>query len=183
MIDHTAKIIIPRNSKDIQFFIVEELDDYIKRGNVTSIRKMETIDKKELSSYIIKLKRIYYFSSILPDLINNIIGDNLDHFLTYTEEVLWNKEENKTTTLLEQVNDFYNGEYNVLYKEIDENTTEININFRFELLLKNYQFFTFSTIMETIIGQIFIAEMNKFYNELNKNIENYRNQTNIKNIL
>ena len=167
MIDHTSKIIINRNYKDIQYFIIEELDDYIKKGNVKSIKKIETIEKKELSSYITKIKRIYYFSSILPDIINNIIGDNLDHFLTYSEEILWNKEENKTTTILQQVNEFYNGEYNVLYKKIDENTTEINVNFRFELLLANYQFFTFSTIMETIIGQIFIAEMNNFYNKLN----------------
>ena len=119
----------------------------------------------------------YYFAPILADFINNIIGNSLDLFLTYTEEIVFNFEDNTSKNMITQVNNFYNGKYDVKYTKIDEENTTIDITFNFELLLQSYSLFTFSTIMETIISQIFCAEMKNFYNNLGNDIkEFYKNK-------
>jgi hypothetical protein len=186
MIEHTISVIVNENVDKIMNFILNNMDDYINSGKIKSIRKVETHEILDVSSNKLenkkKLKRFYFFASILPEFINNIIGeDNLDLFLTYNEEILFDFNEKTSTTVLEQVNNFYSGKYDVKYTKIDNNTTSIDLSFNFELLLQSYNFLTFATIIETIISQIFIAEMKKFYNNLNDDIKNFNNKKYISN--
>ena len=122
-----------------------------------------------------KIKRFFFFAPILPEFVNNIIGNSLDLFLTYSEEIVFNLEDKTSKTLIEQVNNFYNGRYDVKYTKIDEENTTIDITFTFELLLQSYSLFTFSAIIETIISQIFCAEMKTFYNNLGNDIKEFYN--------
>ena len=75
--------------------------------------------------------------------------------------------------MIEQVNNFYNGKYDVKYIKIDEENTTIDITFNFELLLQSYSLFTFSTIIETIISQIFSSEMKIFYKNFSNDIKDF----------
>jgi hypothetical protein len=190
MIEHTISVIVNENVDKIMNFILNNMDDYVNTGKIKSIRKVETHEILDMSSNKLendntnkkKIKRFYFFASILPEFINNIIGeDNLDLFLTYNEEILFDFNEKTSTTVLEQVNNFYSGKYDVKYNKIDNNTTSIEITFNFELLLQTYNFLTFSTIIETIISQIFIAEMKKFYTNLNDDIKTFNNKKYISN--
>jgi hypothetical protein len=190
MIEHTISVIVNENVDKIMNFILNNMDDYVNTGKIKSIRKVETHEILDISSTklendnnnIKKIKRFYFFASILPEFINNIIGeDNLDLFLTYNEEIIFDFNEKTSTTVLEQVNNFYSGKYDVKYNKIDNNTTSIEITFNFELLLQTYNFLTFSTIIETIISQIFIAEMKKFYTNLNDDIKTFNNKKYISN--
>jgi hypothetical protein len=97
----------------------------------------------------------------------------LDLFLTYNEEIIFNFEDNTSKTMIEQVNNFYNGKYDVKYIKIDEENTTIDITFNFELLLQSYSLFTFSTIIETIISQIFSSEMKIFYKNFSNDIKDF----------
>jgi hypothetical protein len=149
------------------------MDEYVRNGKIKSIRKVETHEISNIEDNKQKIKRYYFFASILPDFINNIIGDSLDLFLTYTEEIIFNFEDNTSTTMIEQVNNFYNGRYDVKYIKIDEENTTIDITFTFELLLQSYSLFTFSTIIETIISQIFCSEMKNFYKNFSNDIKEF----------
>ena len=75
--------------------------------------------------------------------------------------------------MIEQVNNFYNGRYDVKYIKIDDENTTIDITFTFELLLQSYSLFTFSTIIETIISQIFCSEMKNFYKKFSDDIKDF----------
>jgi len=182
MIEQNISINVNENIDVIMNFIINHMDEYINSGKIKSIRKVETHEISNLEDNKQKIKRYYFFAPILPDFINNILGDSLDLFLTYTEEIIFNFEDNTSRTMIEQVNNFYNGNYYVKYNKIDEENTNIDITFNFELLLQSYSLFTFSTIMETIISQIFCSEMKNFYNNLGNDIkEFYKNKNSTKN--
>jgi hypothetical protein len=182
MIEQNISINVNENIDVIMNFIINHMDEYIRNGKIKSIRKVETHEISNLEDNKQKIKRFYFFAPILPDFINNIIGDSMDLFLTYNEEIIFNFEDNTSRTMIEQVNNFYNGNYYVKYNKIDEENTNIDITFNFELLLQSYSLFTFSTIMETIISQIFCSEMKNFYNNLGNDIkEFYKNKNSTKN--
>jgi hypothetical protein len=177
MIEQNISVNVNENIDIIMNFIIKHMDEYVNSGKIKSIRKVETHEINDLEDNKQKIKRFYFFAPILPDFINNIIGNSLDLFLTYTEEIVFNFEDNTSKNMITQVNNFYNGKYDVKYTKIDEENTTIDITFNFELLLQSYSLFTFSTIMETIISQIFCAEMKNFYNNLGNDIkEFYKNK-------
>ncbi len=173
MIEQNISINVNENIDVIMNFIINHMDEYVRNGKIKSIRKVETHEISNIEDNKQKIKRYYFFASILPDFINNIIGDSLDLFLTYTEEIIFNFEDNTSTTMIEQVNNFYNGRYDVKYIKIDEENTTIDITFTFELLLQSYSLFTFSTIIETIISQIFCSEMKNFYKNFSNDIKEF----------
>lgn len=173
MIEQNISINVNENIDVIMNFIINHMDEYVRNGKIKSIRKVETHEISDIEDNKQKIKRYYFFASILPDFINNIIGDSLDLFLTYSEEIIFNFEDNTSTTMIEQVNNFYNGRYDVKYIKIDDENTTINITFNFELLLHSYSLFTFSTIMETIISQIFCSEMKNFYKNFSNDIKDF----------
>ena len=173
MIEKNIIINVNENIHVIMNFIINHMDEYINSGKIKSIRKVETHEISNIEDNKQKIKRYYFFASILPDFINNIIGDSLDLFLTYTEEIVFNFEDNTSTTMIEQVNNFYNGRYDVKYIKIDDENTTIDITFTFELLLQSYSLFTFSTIIETIISQIFCSEMKNFYKNFSNDIKDF----------
>lgn len=173
MIEQNISINVNENIDIIMNFIINHMDEYVRNGKIKSIRKVETHEISNLEDNKQKIKRYYFFASILPDFINNIIGDSLDLFLTYSEEIIFNFEDNTSTTMIEQVNNFYNGRYDVKYIKIDDENTTINITFTFELLLQSYSLFTFSTIIETIISQIFSSEMKNFYKNFSNDIKEF----------
>jgi len=177
MIEQNISVNVNENIDVIMNFIITHMDEYINSGKIKSIRKVETHEISDLEDNKQKIKRYYFFAPILPDFINNIIGNSMDLFLTYTEEIVFNFEDNTSRNMITQVNNFYNGKYDVKYTKIDDENTTIDIIFNFELLLQSYSLFTFSTIMETIISQIFCAEMKNFYNNLGNDIkEFYKNK-------
>ena len=173
MIEQNISINVNENIHVIMNFIITHMDEYINSGKIKSIRKVETHEISDIEDNKQKIKRYYFFASILPDFINNIIGDSLDLFLTYSEEIIFNFEDNTSTTMIEQVNNFYNGRYDVKYIKIDDENTTIDITFNFELLLQSYSLFTFSTIIETIISQIFCSEMKNFYKNFSNDIKDF----------
>ena len=173
MIEQNISINVNENIDVIMNFIINHMDEYVRNGKIKSIRKVETHEISDIEDNKQKIKRYYFFASILPDFINNIIGDSLDLFLTYSEEIIFNFEDNTSTTMIEQVNNFYNGRYDVKYIKIDDENTTINITFTFELLLQSYSLFTFSTIIETIISQIFSSEMKNFYKNFSNDIKEF----------
>jgi hypothetical protein len=173
MIEQNISVKVNENIHVIMNFIINHMDEYINSGKIKSIRKVETHEITDLEDNKQKIKRYYFFAPILPDFINNIIGNSLDLFLTYSEEIIFNFEDNTSRNMITQVNNFYNGKYDVTYTKIDEENTTIDITFNFELLLQSYSLFTFSTIMETIISQIFCAEMKNFYNNLGNDIKEF----------
>ena len=173
MIEQNISINVNENIDVIMNFIIIHMDEYVRNGKIKSIRKVETHEISDIKDNKQKIKRYYFFAPILPDFINNIIGDSLDLFLTYTEEIVFNFEDNTSTTMIEQVNNFYNGRYDVKYIKIDDENTTINITFTFELLLQSYSLFTFSTIIETIISQIFSSEMKNFYKNFSNDIKEF----------
>ncbi len=177
MIEHNISINVNENMDVIMNFIINHMDEYVNSGKIKSIRKVETHEIIDIEDNKKKIKRFYFFAPILPEFVNNIIGNSLDLFLTYSEEIVFNLEDKTSKTLIEQVNNFYNGRYDVKYTKIDEENTTIDITFTFELLLQSYSLFTFSAIIETIISQIFCAEMKTFYNNLGNDIkEFYKNK-------
>ena len=178
MIEQNISINVNENIDVIMNFIINHMDAYINTGKIKSIRKVETHEISNVEDNKQNIKRYYFFASIFPDFINNIIGDSLDLFLTYTEEIIFNFEDNTSRNTIEQVNNFYNGKYDVKYTKIDDENTTIDITFNFELLLQSYSLFTFSTIMETIISQIFCAEMKNFYNNLGNDIKEFHKNNN-----
>ena len=125
------------------------------------------------------------------DVIMNFIINHMDQYInsgkiksirkvvTYTEEIIFDFEDNTSKTMISQVNNFYNGKYDVKYTKIDEENTTIDITFNFELLLHSYSLFTFSTIMETIISQIFCSEMKNFYKNFSNDIKEFFKNNNI----
>lgn len=173
MIENNLTVRVNQNIETIMNFICYYMDEYVNTGKVKSIRKVETVETNKLSDTETSIKRYYFFAPILPEFINSLIGDSMDLFLTYSEEILFDFKNHKSITKIEQVNNFYNGRYDVEYKYIDETTTEINISFSFELQLKSYSMFSMSAVIETIVSQIFIAEMKKFYNNLSDDIEKF----------
>jgi len=173
MIEQNISINVNENIDVIMNFIITHMDEYVRNGKIKSIRKVETHEISDIKDNKQKIKRYYFFAPILPDFINNIIGDSLDLFLTYSEEIIFNFEDNTSTTMIEQVNNFYNGRYDVKYIKIDDENTTINITFTFELLLQSYSLFTFSTIIETIISQIFSSEMKNFYKNFSNDIKEF----------
>ena len=173
MIEQNISINVNENIDVIMNFIINHMDEYVRNGKIKSIRKVETHEISDIKDNKQKIKRYYFFAPILPDFINNIIGDSLDLFLTYSEEIIFNFEDNTSTTMIEQVNNFYNGRYDVKYIKIDDENTTINITFTFELLLQSYSLFTFSTIIETIISQIFSSEMKNFYKNFSNDIKEF----------
>lgn len=177
MIEHNISINVNENIDVIMNFIINHMDEYVNSGKIKSIRKVETHEIIDIEDNKKKIKRFYFFAPILPEFVNNIIGNSLDLFLTYSEEIVFNLEDKTSKTMIEQVNNFYNGRYDVKYTKIDEENTTIDITFTFELLLQSYSLFTFSAIIETIISQIFCAEMKTFYNNLGNDIkEFYKNK-------
>jgi hypothetical protein len=183
MIEHNVSINVNENMGVIMNFIINHMDEYVSSGKIKSIRKVETHEVSNLENNTQKIKRYYFFAPILPEFINNIIGNGLDLFLTYSEEIIFDFEDNTSKTMIEQVNNFYNGKYDVKYTKIDDENTTVDITFTFELLLQSYSLFTFSTIMETIISQIFCAEMKNFYNNLGNDIKDFYNNTSLHNII
>jgi hypothetical protein len=178
MIEQNISINVNENIDVIMNFIINHMDEYINTGKIKSIRKVETHEISNLEDNKQKIKRYYFFAPILPDFINNILGNSLDLFLTYSEEIIFNFEDNTSKTIIEQVNNFYNGKYDVKYTKIDEENTTIDIVFNFELLLQSYSLFTFSTIIETIISQIFCSEMKNFYKNFSNDIKDfYKNKS------
>lgn len=175
MIEHSISVNVNENIDVIMNFIINHMDEYVSSGKIKSIRKVETHEISNLEDGKQKIKRFYFFAPILPEFVNNIIGNSLDLFLTYSEEIVFNFEDKTSKTLIEQVNNFYNGKYDVKYVKIDEENTTIDITFTFELLLQSYSLFTFSAIIETIISQIFCAEMKTFYNNLGNDIKEFNN--------
>ena len=175
MIEHNISINVNENMDVIMNFIINHMDEYVRNGKIKSIRKVETHEIIDIEDNKKKIKRFYFFAPILPEFVNNIIGNSLDLFLTYSEEIVFNLEDKTSKTLIEQVNNFYNGRYDVKYTKIDEENTTIDITFTFELLLQSYSLFTFSAIIETIISQIFCAEMKTFYNNLGNDIKEFYN--------
>ena len=175
MIEHSISINVNENMDVIMNFIINHMDEYVRNGKIKSIRKVETHEIIDIEDNKKKIKRFYFFAPILPEFVNNIIGNSLDLFLTYSEEIVFNLEDKTSKTLIEQVNNFYNGRYDVKYTKIDEENTTIDITFTFELLLQSYSLFTFSAIIETIISQIFCAEMKTFYNNLGNDIKEFYN--------
>ena len=173
MIEHNMTVKVNQNIDTIMNFICYYLDDYVNSGKIKSIRKVETHELKKNSDIETSIKRYYFFAPLLPDFINSILGDSMDLFLTYGEDIIFNFENKTSITKMEQVNEFYSGKYDVKYKYIDDTTTEIDISFNFELQLKSYSMFTMSAVIETIVSQILIAEMKKFYSNLAKDIEEF----------
>ena len=173
MIEQNILINVNENIDVIMNFIITHMDEYINSGKIKSIRKVETHEISNLEDNKQKIKRYYFFAPILPDFINNILGNSLDLFLTYSEEIVFNFEDNTSTTMITQVNNFYNGKYDVKYIKIDDENTTIDITFNFELLLQSYSLFTFSTIIETIISQIFSSEMKNFYKNFSNDIKEF----------
>jgi hypothetical protein len=182
MIEQNVLINVNENIDVIMNFIINNMDEYINSGKIKSIRKVETHEISNLEDNKQKIKRYYFFAPILPDFINNILGDSLDLFLTYSEEIIFNFEDNTSRTIIEQVNNFYNGRYDVKYIKIDEQNTTIDITFTFELLLQSYSLFTFSTIIETIISQIFCSEMKNFYKNFSNDIKEFFKNKNLNKI-
>ena len=179
MIEQNVLINVNENIDVIMTFIINHMDQYINSGKIKSIRKVETHEISNIEDNKQKIKRFYFFAPILPDFINNILGNSLDLFLTYTEEIIFDFEDNTSKTMISQVNNFYNGKYDVKYTKIDEENTTIDITFNFELLLHSYSLFTFSTIMETIISQIFCSEMKNFYKNFSNDIKEFFKNNNI----
>jgi len=173
MIEQNISINVNENIDVIMNFIITHMDEYVRNGKIKSIRKVETHEISNIEDNKQKIKRYYFFAPILPDFINNILGNSLDLFLTYSEEIVFNFEDNTSITMIEQVNNFYNGKYDVKYIKIDEENTTIDITFNFELLLQSYSLFTFSTIIETIISQIFCSEMKNFYKNFSNDIKEF----------
>ena len=143
MIEHSISINVNENMDVIMNFIINHMDEYVRNGKIKSIRKVETHEIIDIEDNKKKIKRFYFFAPILPEFVNNIIGNSLDLFLTYSEEIVFNLEDKTSKTLIEQVNNFYNGRYDVKYTKIDEENTTIDITFTFELLLQSYSLFTF----------------------------------------
>jgi hypothetical protein len=173
MIEQNILINVNENIDVIMNFIITHMDEYINSGKIKSIRKVETHEISDLEDNKQKIKRYYFFAPILPDFINNILGNSLDLFLTYSEEIVFNFEDNTSKTMITQLNNFYNGSYDVKYIKIDDENTTIDITFTFELLLQSYSLFTFSTIIETIISQIFSSEMKNFYKNFSNDIKDF----------
>ena len=173
MIEQNISINVNENIDVIMNFIITHMDEYINSGKIKSIRKVETHEISNVEDNKQNIKRYYFFASIFPDFINNIIGDSLDLFLTYSEEIIFNFEDNTSTTIITQVNNFYSGKYDVKYIKIDDKNTTIDITFTFELLLPSYSLFIFSTIIETIISQIFSSEMKNFYKNFSNDIKEF----------
>jgi hypothetical protein len=182
MIEQNILINVNENIDVIMNFIINHMDEYINSGKIKSIRKVETHEITDLEDNKQKIKRFYFFAPILPDFINNILGNSLDLFLTYTEEIIFDFEDRTSKTMITQVNNFYNGKYDVTYIKIDDENTTIDITFNFELLLQSYSLFTFSTIIETIISQIFCSEMRYFYKNFSNDIKEFFKNKNLNQI-
>lgn len=177
MIENKISFVIKENIKKIMEFIMYHNDEYVEAGNMKSIRKVSTSDIKKISDTKITMRRKFYFASIFPEFINNILGDILDDFLVYEENVLWDLENHTSKNILEQINKYYEGEYNVQYIEIDENTTQIDIEIKFNLLISNLNImFGINSMIETVIVQIFIGEMKHFYKQLEEAINNSKSK-------
>jgi hypothetical protein len=177
MIENKISFVIKENIKKIMEFIMYHNDEYVEAGNMKSIRKVSTSDIKKISDTQITMRRKFYFASIFPEFINNILGDILDDFLVYEENVLWDLENYTSKNILEQINKYYEGEYNVQYIEIDENTTQIDIEIKFNLLISNLNImFGINSMIETVIVQIFIGEMKHFYKQLEEAIKNRKSK-------
>lgn len=177
MIENKISFVIKENIKKIMEFIMYHNDEFVKAGNMKSIRKITTSDIKKISDTKITMRRKFYFASIFPEFINNILGDILDDFLVYEENVLWDLENHTSKNILEQINKYYEGEYNVQYIEIDENTTQIDIEIKFNLLISNLNImFGINSMIETVIVQIFIGEMKHFYKQLEEAINNCKSK-------
>ncbi len=177
MIENKISFVIKENIKKIMEFIMYHNDEFVKAGNMKSIRKISTSDIKKISDTKITMRRKFYFASIFPEFINNILGDILDDFLVYEENVLWDLENHTSKNILEQINKYYEGEYNVQYIEIDENTTQIDIEIKFNLLISNLNImFGINSMIETVIVQIFIGEMKHFYKQLEEAINNCKSK-------
>ena len=173
MIENKISFVINENLKKIMEFIMYHNDEYVNAGNMKSIRKISTSDIKKISDTQITMRRKFYFASIFPEFINNILGDILDEFLVYEENVLWDLENHTSKNILEQINKYYEGEYNVQYIEIDDDTTQIDIEIKFNLLISNLNImFGINSMIETVIVQIFIGEMKNFYKKLEDAIKN-----------
>jgi hypothetical protein len=167
MIENKMSFIINENLKKIMEFVMYHNDEFADEGNMKSLRKISTSDIKKISDTQITMKRKFYFSSIFPEFINNILGDMLEEFLVSEEIVLWDLENHTSKNILEQINKYYEGEYNAQYIEIDENTTQIDIEIKFNLLINNFNImFGVNSMIETVIVQIFIGEMKDFYKQL-----------------
>ena len=113
MIEHSISINVNENMDVIMNFIINHMDEYVRNGKIKSIRKVETHEIIDIEDNKKKIKRFYFFAPILPEFVNNIIGNSLDLFLTYSEEIVFNLEDKTSKTLIEQVNNFYNGRYDV----------------------------------------------------------------------
>ena len=173
MIENKISFVINENLKKIMEFIMYHNDEFVEAGNMKSIRKISTSDIKKISDTQITMRRKFYFASIFPEFINNILGDILDEFLVYEENVLWDLENYTSKNILEQINKYYEGEYNVQYIEIDDDTTQIDIEIKFNLLISNLNImFGINSMIETVIVQIFIGEMKHFYKKLEDAIKN-----------
>jgi hypothetical protein len=173
MIENKISFVINENIKKIMEFIMYHNDEFADEGNMKSIRKISTSDIKKISDTQITMRRKFYFASIFPEFINNILGDILDDFLVYEENVLWDLENHTSKNILEQINKYYEGEYNVQYIEIDDDTTQIDIEIKFNLLISNLNImFGINSMIETVIVQIFIGEMKNFYKQLEDAIKN-----------
>jgi hypothetical protein len=173
MIENKISFVINENIKKIMKFIMYHNDEFADEGNMKSIRKISTSDIKKISDTQITMRRKFYFASIFPEFINNILGDILDDFLVYEENVLWDLENHTSKNILEQINKYYEGEYNVQYIEIDDDTTQIDIEIKFNLLISNLNImFGINSMIETVIVQIFIGEMKNFYKQLEDAIKN-----------
>ena len=177
MIENKISFVINENLKKIMEFIMYHNDEFAKEGNMKSIRKISTSDIKKISDTQITMRRKFYFASIFPEFINNILGDILDDFLVYEENVLWDLENHTSKNILEQINKYYEGEYNVQYIEIDDDTTQIDIEIKFNLLISNLNImFGINSMIETVIVQIFIGEMKNFYKKLEDAIKNHESK-------
>lgn len=177
MIENKISFVINENLKKIMEFIMYHNDEFANEGNMKSIRKISTSDIKKISDTQITMRRKFYFASIFPEFINNILGDILDDFLVYEENVLWDLENHTSKNILEQINKYYEGEYNVQYIEIDDDTTQIDIEIKFNLLISNLNImFGINSMIETVIVQIFIGEMKNFYKKLEDAIKNHESK-------
>ena len=172
MIENKISFVINENLKKIMEFVMYHNDEFADEGNMKSLRKISTSDIKKISDTQITMKRKFYFTSIFPEFINNILGDMLEEFLISEEIVLWDLENHTSKNILEQINKYYEGEYNAKYIEIDENTTQIDIEIKFNLLINNFNvMFGVNSMIETVIVQIFIGEMKDFYKQLESAIK------------
>ena len=72
MIEQNISINVNENIDVIMNFIINHMDEYVRNGKIKSIRKVETHEISNLEDNKQKIKRYYFFASILPDFINNI---------------------------------------------------------------------------------------------------------------